>query len=59
LQLRRAGRFACLHTHVITSARRWQTHGLTRTILRMWIIKSLFLLGVSPAWLKRHYVDAR
>ena len=58
-RLRRMGRFACLHTHVITSARRWQQYGLFRTILRMWAIKSLFLLGVSPDWLKRHYVDAR
>ncbi len=58
-RLRRVGRFACLDARVITSARRWRRHGITRTILRMWAIKSLFLLGVSPDWLKRHYVDAR
>jgi rSAM/selenodomain-associated transferase 2 len=58
-RLRRAGRIACLRTRVITSARRWRRYGVIRTILRMWAIKSLFLLGVSPAWLKRHYVDAR
>jgi rSAM/selenodomain-associated transferase 2 len=57
-RLRRTGRFACLRTRVITSARRWQRYGVTRTILRMWAIKSLFLLGVSPDWLKRHYADA-
>ena len=58
-RLRRVGRIACLHDRVITSARRWQRDGLLRTILRMWVIKSLFLLGVSPDWLHRHYVDTR
>jgi rSAM/selenodomain-associated transferase 2 len=58
-RLRRAGRIACLRERVITSARRWQQRGLLRTMLRMWMIKSLFLLGVSPDWLQRHYVDAR
>jgi rSAM/selenodomain-associated transferase 2 len=58
-RLRRAGRIACLRECVITSARRWREHGLVRTMLRMWTIKSLFLMGVSPDWLQRHYVDAR
>ncbi|MGH7841450.1 MAG: TIGR04283 family arsenosugar biosynthesis glycosyltransferase [Candidatus Binataceae bacterium] len=58
-RVRRVGRFACLHAEVIASARRWQTHGFLRTVLRMWIIKSLFLLGVSPVRLKRHYRDTR
>jgi GT2 family glycosyltransferase len=58
-RLRRAGRFACLRSRVTTSARRWQRSGLVRTILRMWLIKTLFLAGVSPAWLKRHYADVR
>jgi rSAM/selenodomain-associated transferase 2 len=58
-RLRRAGRIACLRATVMSSARRWQEHGLIRTILRMWTIKSLFLLGVSPRWLSRHYRDAR
>ncbi len=58
-RLRKAGRIACLHERVTTSARRWQRDGLIRTILRMWAIKSLFLLGVSPAWLHRHYAETR
>src|SRR5713226_3404413 len=32
---------------------------LMRTVLRMWTIKSLFLAGVPPQWLKRHYADTR
>jgi len=58
-RLRRCGRLVCLRERVVTSARRWRRGGFLRTILRMWIIKSLFLAGASPAWLRRHYVDAR
>lgn len=58
-RLRRCGRVACLRLTVMTLARRWRTGGLLLTVLRMWAIKSLFLLGVSPGWLKRHYADAR
>lgn len=58
-RLRRAGRVVCLRARVRTSARRWQRHGPLRTVVRMWTIKSLFLLGVSPQWLSRHYRDAR
>jgi GT2 family glycosyltransferase len=58
-RLKRAGDVACLHSKVITSARRWLKDGLIRTVIRMWLIKSLFLAGVSPRWLKRHYADTR
>jgi rSAM/selenodomain-associated transferase 2 len=58
-RLKRKGRIACLRSHVITSARRWRQKGMLRTILRMWIIKSLFLAGVSPAKLHRYYADVR
>ncbi|MGD0291024.1 MAG: TIGR04283 family arsenosugar biosynthesis glycosyltransferase [Candidatus Binataceae bacterium] len=58
-RMRRAGRVACLQVRVITSSRRWRRDGVVRTIVKMWIIKSLFLAGVSPAWLKRHYADTR
>jgi hypothetical protein len=57
--MRKVGRVACLRSRVTTSARRWQRDGLVRTILRMWLIKTLFLAGASPAWLKRHYADTR
>jgi rSAM/selenodomain-associated transferase 2 len=58
-RMRRAGHVACLRTRVTTSSRRWGRDGVVRTIVKMWIIKSLFLAGVSPAWLKRHYADVR
>lgn len=57
--LKRVGGVACLKSRVITSARRWQTEGVWRTVFRMWALKSLYLMGVSPFWLKRFYGDAR
>jgi rSAM/selenodomain-associated transferase 2 len=57
--LKRTGRVACLRSRVIISARRWEIEGAWRTILKMWILKSLYLLGVSPLRLKRFYGDRR
>jgi hypothetical protein len=44
---------------VTTSARRWNRDGLARTVLRMWMIRAMYLMGVSPARLKRMYADTR
>jgi rSAM/selenodomain-associated transferase 2 len=57
--LKRAGQVACLKSRVVTSARRWQKDGVWRTIFKMWTLKSLYLLGVSPRRLKRFYDDRR
>jgi rSAM/selenodomain-associated transferase 2 len=57
--LKRMGAVACLRSKVITSARRWELEGVWRTIFKMWTLKSLYLLGVSPRRLKRFYDDAR
>lgn len=57
--LKRAGRVACLRSRVVTSARRWQQDGLVRTVLRMWLIRALYLCGADPARLKRWYADTR
>jgi rSAM/selenodomain-associated transferase 2 len=58
-RLKRAGRVACLRSQVVTSARRWQRKGFFKTIFLMWIIKSLYLLGVAPQRLARWYADVR
>ena len=58
-RLKRAGRVACLRSKVITSARRWRTGGIVRTILRMWTIRLLYLAGVSPIRLARMYSNVR
>jgi rSAM/selenodomain-associated transferase 2 len=58
-RLKGAGRVAALRSCVMTSGRRWEQHGVARTILLMWWLRLLFFLGVSPDRLKRLYVDAR
>lgn len=57
--LKRAGRIACLRERVVTSARRWQRHGVVRTVLLMWMLRAAYYAGVSPARLARAYSDAR
>jgi hypothetical protein len=57
--LKRRGEIACLHSRVVTSARRWESDGVWRTIVRMWTLKFLYLAGVPPARLKQFYADKR
>ena len=58
-QLKRTGKIACLRARVKTSARRWQKHGVTKTILLMWGLRLCHFFGVSPAALKVFYTDTR
>jgi rSAM/selenodomain-associated transferase 2 len=58
-RLKRAGRVACLRTRVTTSARRWDRDGLVRTILKMWLIRAMYRVGVPPSRLRRMYADTR
>lgn len=59
LALRREGRTAALGERVVTSARRWTKRGVARTVLRMWTLRTLFALGVSPRTLARWYEPVR
>ena len=52
-RLRRRGRPACLRLRVTTSARRWQRHGVLRTVLMMWRLRLAYFLGVEPERLAR------
>ena len=54
-RLKRHSRPACLREKLITSARRWQTHGVLHTILVMWSLRLAYFLGASPARLARFY----
>jgi rSAM/selenodomain-associated transferase 2 len=58
-KLKRIGKIACLRTKVVTSARRWQRHGVLRTILLMWALRFAHSLGVPPEHLKAFYTDTR
>jgi rSAM/selenodomain-associated transferase 2 len=59
---RRAKRLSpplALRHRVVTSARRWQRHGVWRTVALMWWLRLAFFLGADPQSLARRYRDAR
>lgn len=56
---RRLTRPAALHDRVLTSARRWQRHGVWRTVALMWWLRLSYFFGADPAALARRYRDAR
>ena len=58
-QMKRSSPPACLRERVTTSARRWESRGVIRTILLMWRLRLLYALGVAPERLARRYADAR
>lgn len=58
-RLRRRGAPARLRTPVTTSARRWERHGVLRTILTMWWLRLRYFLGASPQVLADRYGYAR
>jgi len=53
--LKRKGRPLCLRERAITSGRRWETHGVLRTILLMWRLRLAYFFGADPARLARQY----
>lgn len=53
--LRRASGPACLSAQVTTSGRRWQQHGVIRTVLLMWRLRLAYFLGADPERLARRY----
>jgi rSAM/selenodomain-associated transferase 2 len=53
--LRRLSRPLCLAAPVAVSPRRWEQHGIVRTILLMWRLRLAYFLGAAPATLARRY----
>jgi len=53
--MRRRGAPACLRARVLTSGRRWEKHGVLRTILLMWRLRLLYFLGAQAEDLARRY----
>jgi rSAM/selenodomain-associated transferase 2 len=45
----------CLRSRALTSGRRWEKHGVMRTILMMWRLRLAFFLGTEPAALALRY----
>jgi rSAM/selenodomain-associated transferase 2 len=54
-RLKRLGRPLCLSAVVVTSGRRWESHGVMRTMLLMWQLRLAFFLGAKPNSLARKY----
>jgi rSAM/selenodomain-associated transferase 2 len=54
-RLRALSRPACLTDRVITSGRRWETHGVWRAIWLMWRLRWLYWRGVSAGELAKSY----
>ena len=47
---------ACIKQHpLITSSRRWETHGILNTVILMWQLRLQYFLGVSPEILATKY----
>jgi rSAM/selenodomain-associated transferase 2 len=54
-QLKRFGPPLCLRHRLIASGRRWEKHGVLRTILLMWRLRFAYWLGADPAKLAVRY----
>jgi rSAM/selenodomain-associated transferase 2 len=53
--MKRVSSPACLRLRVRTSGRRWERHGVLRTILLMWRLRLAYFLGARPEALARRY----
>ena len=54
-RLKQLGRPACLDQKVVTAGRRWEKHGILRTILTMWWLRLRFYFGADPQQLAIEY----
>jgi rSAM/selenodomain-associated transferase 2 len=54
-RLKQFSRPLCIGETVITSGRRWEQHGVLRTILLMWRLRLAYFFGAEPGALARQY----
>ena len=54
-RLKRISRPLCIRQPLTTSSRRWEQHGIYRTIFLMWRLRLAYFLGSSPERLARLY----
>lgn len=54
-RLKQLSRPACLREKVTTAGRRWEKHGVLRTILTMWWLRLRFFFGADPKKLAIEY----
>jgi rSAM/selenodomain-associated transferase 2 len=54
-RLRRERPPECLHQRLLTSSRRWEQHGIMRTVALMWFLRLAYFLGVPAERLALRY----
>lgn len=54
-KLKNISRPACIDSALITSSRRWEQHGILRTVLLMWYLRLAYFLGVPSEKLAQRY----
>lgn len=54
-QLKKIARPLCIKHKVVTSSRRWETHGVLATVILMWKLRLYYFFGVSPDRLNQLY----
>ena len=54
-RLKRIAAPACLRECVVTSGRRWEKHGVMRTIVLMWLLRAAYFFGAAPDELAARY----
>lgn len=57
--LRRSAKPVLIKAAALSSSRRWEQHGLVRTVLLMWWLRLQYFLGVSPSTLVKKYYPGR
>ena len=57
-KLRRHGDAACIKQKAVTSSRRWEEHGVWKTIVTMWSLRFAYFIGISPSKLYRFYYSS-
>lgn len=58
-EVKRSGQIAVLDEQVEISPRRWLKHGVWRTMFLMYALRFGYWIGISPATLKRFFIDVR
>jgi rSAM/selenodomain-associated transferase 2 len=57
VRLKAISRPACVAARVVTSGRRWERHGVLRTVVLMWRLRLAYFFGARPEDLARRYAN--
>ena len=57
--VKKCGQFVLLPAQVCSSTRRWQKWGVVRTVIWMWVLRVLFVCGISDKTLSQWYRAVR